>query len=326
MDRAVISSTGRYLPEFTLANEDMVQFSPEARKLIGDKTGVFTRHFAAADQCTSDLAVRAALDCLQKIDFPAGDIDGIIVSTSSPDRMQPATATRVQDLIGANRAFAFDINSVCSGSSFGIAIADAMIRAGSCRTVLLIAAEVYSRIIYPKDFATYPYFGDGAGAVLLQAVPGTSRGVVHSCLATDGAGRDKICVPGGGTLLPFEKMSGPRSAYFRMKGTDVFDFAIQRGPEIIRKLLQEAGVSLADVKCFICHQANINIIHQIAGNLGLPLKYFFINLDRYGNTASASVLIALDEALADNTISEGDLVVTAAFGGGLSWGANLLRI
>ncbi len=111
-----------------------------------------------------------------------------------------------------------------------------------------------------------------------------------------------------------------------MKGTDVFDFAIQKGPEIIRKLLQEAGVSLADVKCFICHQANINIIQQIAGNLGLPLKYFFINLDRYGNTASASVLIALDEALAGNTISEGDLVVTAAFGGGLSWGANLLRI
>ncbi len=172
MDRAVISSTGKYLPDFILANEDMVQFSPEARKLIGDKTGVFTRHFAAADQCTSDLAVKAALDCLQKIDFPAGEIDGIILSTSSPDRMQPATATRVQDLIGANRAFAFDINSVCSGSSFGIAVADAMIRAGSCRTVLLIAAEVYSKILYPKDFSTYPYFGDGAGAVLLQAVPG----------------------------------------------------------------------------------------------------------------------------------------------------------
>lgn len=326
MDCAVIASTGRYLPELVLKNEDMVQFSEEARKLIGAKTGVFERRFAAQGECTSDLAIKAALDCLGKAGCPAGEIDGIIVATSSPDRIQPATATRVQDLIGAARAFAFDINSVCSGGAFGIAVADSLIRSGSCRTVLLVASEVYSRILNPKDFSTYPYFGDGAGAVLFRAAAGPGRGVISSRLATNGAGRDKICVPGGGTLMPFDKMPGPRSAYFRMKGPDVFDFAIEKGPEIILELVRGAGVPLAGVKCFICHQANINIIHKIADTLGLPRQAFYVNLHRYGNTAGASVLIALDEALSEKVVAPGDLVVTAAFGGGLSWGANLLRL
>lgn len=326
MTQAVIAATGKYLPEHVLKNEDMVQFSLEARRLIGEKTGVYERRFAGEGQCTSDLAIKAALGCLAKAGCPAGEIDGIIVATSSPDRMQPATATRVQDLIGANRAFAFDINSVCSGSTFGIAVADSLIRAGSCKTVLLIASEVYSRILNRKDFGTYPYFGDGAGAVLFRSARDSGRGVVNSRLATDGAGRDKICVPGGGTALPFEEMPGPRSAYFRMKGPDVFDFAVEKGPEIITELVREAGVSLAEVKCFICHQANINIIHKIADTLRLPRESFYVNLHRYGNTAGASVLVALDEALTEKVAAEGDLVVTAAFGGGLSWGANLLRI
>jgi 3-oxoacyl-[acyl-carrier-protein] synthase-3 len=326
MNQAVIASTGKYLPDFVLKNEDMVQFSEEARRLIGEKTGVYERRFAAEGQCTSDLAIKAALDCLQKVGCPAGEIEGIILATSSPDRIQPATATRVQDLIGATRAFAFDINSVCSGGTFGIAVADCLIRAGSCRNVLLIASEVYSRILNQKDFGTYPYFGDGAAAVLFRAVPDSRRGVINSRLATNGAGRDKICVPGGGTLMPFEKMPGPRSAYFRMKGPDVFDFAVEKGPEIILELVRQAGVSLTDVKCFICHQANINIINKIADTLKLPRESFYVNLHRYGNTAGASVLIALDEAISEKVVTEGDLVVTAAFGGGLSWGANLLRI
>jgi len=326
MDQAVIASTGKYLPEFILKNEDMVQFSEEARRLIGEKTGVYERRFAAEGQCTSDLAINAALNCLEKAGCPPSEVEGIILATSSPDRIQPATATRVQDLIGAVRAFAFDINSVCSGGTFGIAIADCLIRSGSCRTVLLIASEVYSRILNRKDFATYPYFGDGAAAVLFRSSPDPGRGVIKSRLATNGAGRDKICVPGGGTLLPFEKMTSPRSAYFRMKGPDVFDFAVEKGPEIISELVREAGFSLSDVKCFICHQANINIIYKIADTLKLPRGSFYVNLDRYGNTAGASVLIALDEAISEKVIKEGDLVVTAAFGGGLSWGANLLRI
>lgn len=326
MQRARILSTGSFLPDRILSNEDLSQFSAEARKLIAEKTGVQTRRHAAEDQCTSDLAVAAARACLRRIDFPPDRLEGIVLSTSSPDRMQPATATRVQHGLGADNAFAFDINSVCSGSSFGIAVVDSLIRSGAFRTILFIASEMYSRILSPRDFSTYPFFGDGAGAILFRAEPGCTGGVLHSCLGTDGSRHDTICVPGGGTMLPFEKMPGPRSAFFRMKGEEVFAFTLDKGPKIIRRLLEEAGVAPEAVKRFICHQANINILYGIADQLGIPRERFFVNLDRYGNTASASVLIALDEAVARGDLTAGDLAVVAAFGGGLSWGANLIRI
>jgi 3-oxoacyl-[acyl-carrier-protein] synthase III len=326
MKRSRILSTGSFLPEKIISNEDLAQFSPEARKLIAEKTGVQTRRHADEAECTSDLAITAARKCLQKVDFLPADIQGIVLSTSSPDRMQPATATRVQHELGAMNAFAFDINSVCSGSSFGITVVDSLIQSGKFESILLIASEMYSKILNSKDFSTYPFFGDGAGAVLFQADAGCSRGVLHSCLGTDGSRSDTICVPGGGTMLPFEKMPGPRSAFFRMRGEEVFAFTMDKGPKIIGRLLEEAGVAMEEVKCFICHQANINILHGIAGLLGIPKEKFFVNLDRYGNTASASVLIALDEAIAQGRLAPGDLVVMATFGGGLSWGANLIRM
>ena len=326
MKRSHILSTGSFLPEKIISNEDLTQFSPEARKLIAEKTGVQTRRHAGEAECTSDLAIAAARKCLQKIDFPPEDIQGIVLSTSSPDRMQPATATRVQHELGARNAFAFDINSVCSGGSFGITVVDSLIQSGKFNSILLIASEMYSKILNSKDFSTYPFFGDGAGAVLFQADTGCSRGVLHSCLGTDGSRSDTICVPGGGTMLPFDKMPGPRSACFRMRGEEVFAFTMDKGPKIIRRLLEEAGVAMEEVKCFIGHQANINILHGIAGLLEIPREKFFVNLDRYGNTASASVLIALDEAIDQGRLVQGDLVVIATFGGGLSWGANLIRM
>jgi 3-oxoacyl-[acyl-carrier-protein] synthase-3 len=326
MQRSHILSTGSFLPDRIISNEDLTQFSPEARKLIAEKTGVQTRRHASETECTSDLAIAAARKCLQKADFPPENVQGIVLSTSSPDRMQPATATRVQHELGAKNAFAFDINSVCSGSSFGITVVDSLIQSGKFNSILLVAAEMYSKILNSKDFSTYPFFGDGAGAVLFQADTGCSGGVLHSCLGTDGSKNDTICVPGGGTMLPFEKMPGPRSAYFRMKGEEVFAFTMDKGPKIIRRLMEEAGVAMEEVKCFICHQANINILHGIAGLLEIPKERFFVNLDRYGNTASASVLIALDEAISQGRLVQGDLAVIATFGGGLSWGANLIRI
>jgi 3-oxoacyl-[acyl-carrier-protein] synthase III len=326
MKRSRILSTGSFLPEKIISNEELTQFSPEARKLIAEKTGVQTRRHAGEAECTSDLAIAAARKCLQKVDFPPEDIQGIVLSTSSPDRMQPATATRVQHELGAKNAFAFDINSVCSGGSFGITVVDSLIQSGKFSRILLVAAEMYSKILNSKDFSTYPFFGDGAGAVLFQAETGCSGGVLHSCLGTDGSKSDTICVPGGGTMLPFEKMPGPRSACFRMRGEEVFAFTMDKGPKIIRRLLEEAGVAMEDVKCFIGHQANINILHGIAGLLEIPREKFFVNLDRYGNTASASVLIALDEAIAQGRLVQGDLAVIATFGGGLSWGANLIRM
>lgn len=325
MKNAVIFSTGSYIPETMIRNEELTQFPQSALSLIAEKTGVESRYHASEAQCTSDLAVLAARRCLNKISFPPEEIEGIIVSTSSPDRMQPATATRVQHLLGAGKAFAFDINSVCSGSAYGISIADAFMKTGKYENILFIAAEVYSKILNKKDFSTFPYFGDAAGAILFRA--GDSReGVLHSCLKTDGSGADAICVPGGGTMMPFDQISKPVNAYFKMNGRIVFSFAIAKGSEIILQLLEEAGGSIRDVNCFICHQANINIIRAISEKIEMPLNRFFVNLNRYGNTASASVPVALDEALSQGVIGKGDLVVTAAFGGGLSWGANLIRV
>ncbi len=326
MRRSVIGSTGSFLPERVVRNEDLTQFPADAIPMIGEKTGVFARRFAAEGECTSDLASRAALACLERVSFPAGQVEAVILSTSSPDRMQPATATRVQHLIGADRAFAFDINSVCSGSVYGIALADALIRSGNCGNVLLIAAEMYSKIMNPKDFSTYPFFGDGAGAILFQAARGASRGVLHSCLRSDGSGCDLIGVKAGGTMLPYGKIDNFRLALFSMRGIEVFNFAVDRGSAIIGQTADEAGVPLQEVRLFLCHQANANIIRRISEKLALPAGRFFENLHRYGNTASASVLISLDEVLSEGLVSRGDLVMTLAFGGGLSWGANLIRI
>ena len=326
MKHSSIISTGIYLPSETLHNEDLDQFSSSAKLMISAKTGIFSRKKASESECTSDLAVKAARNCLEKICFPSERIDGIVVSTSSPDRIQPATATRVQNLLGARSAFAFDINSVCSGSVYGIALSDSLIKTGLCSNVLFIAAEMYSRILDDHDFSTYPFFGDGAGAVLFQASTHSRSGVLHSCLKTDGSGSEVICVPAGGTMMPIPRMTDPSAAYFKMKGKAVYQFAVNRGTEVINQLMEGAKISKEDVSCFICHQANIHILTNIAERLNVSRELFFVNLFRYGNLASASVLVALDEAICGGEISKGDLIVTAAYGGGLSWGANLIQL
>ena len=325
MPNAAVIGTGCYVPEGVIHNEALDQFPKTAKLIISQKTGVFCRHHADARQCTSDLAYQAAEKCLQRSDFPPAKVEAIIVSTSSPDRIQPATATRLQHLLKASRSFAFDINSVCSGSTYGIALAQALIRSGTSSNVLFVAAEVYSKILNPKDFATFPYFGDGAGAILFGASD-RGDGVMSSILRTDGSGNDTICIPGGGTMMPFEKIPDAKAVYFQMKGREVFEFAVRKGSEVIQQLLEEADLSFDAIQCFICHQANVNIILKIAENLGVPEEKFYMNMFRYGNTASASVPIALDEVIERNIVSKGDLVVTAAFGGGLSWGANLIQL
>lgn len=325
MRRTIISSTGSYLPEMVLNNEDLKQFPQTALTLIAQKTGVVSRRNGSEQECTSDLALKAARICLDKIDFPPEEVDGIILSTSSPDRMQPATATRVQHHLKAENAFAFDINSVCSGSTFGIFLADSLIKSKQCDNILFIASEMYSRILNKKDFSTYPYFGDGAGAILFCS-DSSEEGVMYSCLKTEGGGHDVVCVPGGGSMLPFDQIDNPKNAYFKMNGKTVFSFAVTKGTEVICQLLEESGKKPDDIQCFISHQANINIIRMIAENLGVSHDRFFVNLSSYGNTASASVLIALDEAISNGVLKKGDLAVTVAFGGGLSWGANLIRI
>ena len=324
MKNTIITATAGYLPENVVLNEQLIQFPADSRPRIAQKTGVLARRIAPEHSCTSDLAIEAGRACLRKANFPPEKVQGIILSTSSPDCVQPPTATRTQAGLGAPQAFAFDMNSVCSGSTYGICMADALIRSGRFENILFIAAEMYSKILNPNDFGTAPYFGDGAGAILFEAGD-SDKGVLHSCLGTDGHLCGEVGVFGGGTMNPFAKLSNPNSVYLKMNGRAIKEFALRRGPEIIQRLSSETGVSLGEVDCFICHQANVNILKEVSAVLNVPFEKFFVNLDRYGNTASASVIIALDEAIEAGMIGEGSLVVTVAFGGGLSYGANLIR-
>lgn len=310
--KAKIISTGSYLPERVMRNDELKQFPENSYRLIELKTGIKERRHVNDGESTSDLAVKAARKCLEKVEFNPTDIEAIILATSSPDRIQPATATRVQHEIGASNAFAFDINSVCSGSVFGIYLADALIKADRCDNVLLIASEVYSRLLNPDDFSTFPYFGDGAGAALFYGKNDSETGVISSLLKTDGSGADLVQVPAGG--------------FFQMDGKAVYNFATNKAPEIINELLTTTGIGKDEIKYVISHQANINIIKEISLKTGIALDKFIINLDKYGNTAAASILIGLDELYSSAIIQEGDLVLTVGFGGGLSWGANLISL
>ncbi|MGC8492223.1 MAG: 3-oxoacyl-ACP synthase III family protein [Syntrophobacteraceae bacterium] len=324
MKNAIITATASYLPENVVRNEQLTQFPAGSIPRIAQKTGVLSRRIAPEEACTSDLAIEAGRSCLVKANFPPEKVQGVLLSTSSPDCVQPATAARAQAGLGVPQAFAFDMNSVCSGSTFGICVADCLIRSGRFENILFIAAEMYSKILNPNDFGTAPYFGDGAGAILFEASE-SKKGVLHSCLGTDGHMNGEVGVFGGGTLNPFHRLSNPNAIYLKMNGRAIKEFALRRGAEIVRRLCREAGVGLGQIDCFICHQANVNILRELAAVLEVPFEKFFVNLDRYGNTASASVVIALDEAIAAGMIGEGSLVATVAFGGGLSYGANLIR-
>ena len=317
-------STGSYLPQREVRNSDLSQFPRAALSLIEQKTGIRSRRYAAEGESTSDLAAHAARAALAKAAVDPQQLDAIIVATSSPDRIQPATATRVQSLLGARSAFAFDINSVCSGAVYGIAVAGGLLYAGTARTALVVAAEVYSRILNPKDFSTAPYFGDGAGALILRS--GEHDQILSTVLGTDGSGCDIIQVPGGGSVLPFNKLRDKRDQYFTMRGKEVFAFAVEKGTEIILEALKRAQLKTSSLSWVVAHQANINIIRELAVRTGIPFEKFFTNLHKYGNTAAASVLISLDELLVSGTTQTGDSVVLCAFGGGLSWGATVLRL
>lgn len=321
-----ILATGSYLPERVVPNEALTQFPATALPLIAEKTGISARRYAADDEHTSDLGARAALSCLERAAVAPEDLDAIVLATSSPDRIQPATATRVQHLIGARAAYAFDIGSVCSGAVFALHVAGALVRTGGAARVLVVASELYSRsLLNPRDFSTCACLGDGAAAALVTT---GERGheVLGTRLHTDGSGADLIQVPAGGTMLPYSRMERPQDAYFMMRGRDVQDFVMARGAEVVEELLAAHGVGRDDVAFVVPHQANRGVLEGLAGRLGIDFSKFVVTLDRYGNTAAASALIALDDLLASGRAAPGDLVVVVVFGGGLSWAATLIRI
>ena len=319
-----IAGTGSYLPPDRVTNDALVARLARdgietSDQWIVERTGIKARHFAAADVTSSDLAFEAAKRALAAADVDAASIDLIIVATSTPDMVFPSTACLVQHKLGVHGCAAFDVQAVCSGFVYGVTVADSMIRTGAATKALVIGAEVFSRILDFKDRTTCVLFGDGAGAVVLQA--SDTPGVLASELHADGRHVDILCTPG--TVSGGQVLGDP---LLKMDGQAVFKLAVGVLDQVARAVLVKAERSEADIDWLIPHQANIRIMQSTAKKLKLPLDKLIVTVDQHGNTSAASIPLALDEAVRGGKIQRGDTVMLEGVGGGFTWGAVLFDL
>jgi 3-oxoacyl-[acyl-carrier-protein] synthase III len=320
-----IIGLGSYVPPHEMSNEDWMEFVDTSDEWITTKTGMKKRRIASPDVCTSDLAVEACKQALKNANLLPKDIDLLILATSSPDVPLSSTAGIIQDKLGCVDCAAFDINAVCAGWVHALDIGSRFVGTSGYENVLVVGSEIYSRILNWKDRATCVLFGDGAGAAVLSKVK-SGDGILGSWLMSDGSGSSVIEIPSGGVRTPFNSDNFEEGQqYFHMDGRAVWDFAIEAFPQAVTNALSKVGKTIDEVDLIIPHQANINIIKKGMEKLGLDMEKTFTNLHKYGNTAGASVPIAMHEAMDKGLIKEGSLVVTAAFGGGLAWGANVIQ-
>ncbi|SEP37564.1 3-oxoacyl-ACP synthase III family protein [Amycolatopsis saalfeldensis] len=318
--------TGSYVPDRVVTNEEIVAMVPNiTTEWIMRKTGIATRRYAAADEATSDLAAKAALRALDSANLTPNRIDYLIVSTSTGDFPQPPTACVVQNLIGSHDAACFDINVVCAGFPYGLEIARRLVAAQPDAHAMVIGADLYSRFLNYDDRSTSVLLGDGAGAAIVGEVP-EGRGFLNVHLSSHGDAQDLIKVPAGGSRTPTtEETLAAGGHLFTMQGRAVRDFVLDNVPQILDKLVTDAGASLADVRCFVPHQANGVLLDHLVEACGLTDTHTHRVVERYGNLGSASVPVTLDDAARSGMIHDEDLVLLAAFGGGMSVGATLLR-
>jgi len=316
---------GKYIPHRVLTNDDLSRMVDTSDEWILSRTGIRERRLADDGETTATMAVQAARCALEVAGLSPAQLDLIIVATVTPDHLFPATACLVQDALGATRAAAFDLSAGCSGFVYGLAVAAHLLETGAYRTALVVGAETLSRITDWSDRATCVLFGDGAGAVVLQAGE-NAGGVLATVLGADGSGGDLLKLPAGGSRWPASHRTVAQGLhYLRMEGREVFRFAVRKMPAATREVLEKAGLSLVDVDLLIPHQANQRIIDAAARALGLSADSVYSNLERLGNTSAASIPIALCEAAEEGRIRPGDLVVCVGFGAGLTWGAAAIR-
>ena len=322
MIRSVVRGTGAALPRRIMKNADFEGMVETSDEWIAQRTGIRQRHIAADDETTASLGEAAARAALDSAGLTPADIDLIVLATSTPNNTFPATAVEIQNRLGMHHGFAFDMQAVCSGFVYAVTTADLYIRGGLAKRVLVIGAETFSRILDWSDRSTCVLFGDGAGALVLEADEGTGgiadRGVLAMSLRSDGAHKDKLFVDGGpsttGTV-----------GHLRMEGREVFKHAVGMITDVIEATFSQAGITAEDLDWFVPHQANKRIIDASAKKLGIAEQKVVVTVDLHGNTSAASVPLALSVAVADGRIKKGDLVLLEAMGGGFTWGAVLVR-
>ena len=322
MIRSVVQGCGSYLPERVVTNADLAKKMDTSDEWIQQRTGIRQRHIAADGEMTSHLALKASQRALEHAGLKASDLDLIVLATATPDETFPATATRVQAALGMTKGAAFDVQAVCAGFVYGLSVADSMIKTGLTSTALVIGAETFSRILDWDDRGTCVLFGDGAGAVVLRAEEGTgtsaARGVLANALHSDGRQHDILYVDGGPS-------STRTTGFLRMEGKEVFKHAVVNMAAVVGEVLAKAGFETKDIDWLVPHQANKRIIDGTGRKLGLPPERVVITVDRHANTSAASIPLALDAAVKDGRIKKGDLLLLEGIGGGLAWGASLVR-
>lgn len=320
--RAVVKGIGHYLPERVVPNSEFEATLDTTDEWIRTRSGIERRHFAAEDEFTSDLAVKAAQAALENAGLQPDDIDAIVVATSTPDLTFPSVATMVQQKLGMTRGFGFDVQAVCAGFVYALTNANALVVSGQANRVLVIGAETFSRIMDWEDRATCVLFGDGAGALILEAGSGdgsnADRGILSADLNSDGRYRDMLYVDGGVSTTG-------TSGKLRMQGNALFRQAVEKLTFTAETSLKKAGLANEDVDWIVPHQANIRIIQGTAKKMNLSMDNIIVTVQDHGNTSAASIPLALSVGASDNRIKQGDLIVTEAIGGGLAWGSVVLR-
>jgi 3-oxoacyl-[acyl-carrier-protein] synthase-3 len=328
MQRSRIVGTGTYLPSRRLTND---QLRDEMKidttdAWIRERTGIGARRLAAKDEATSDMATGASKQALEMAGMRAEELDAIVCGTVTPDMPFPAAACFVQAKLGATRAFAFDVSAACAGSLFALSIADSFIRTGTAKKVLVLGAEMLSRITDWTDRSTCVLFGDAAGAMVLVPETRRDRGILSTHLHTDGTQTSILNVPGGGSLRPVdEKVIAEKGQFIKMNGREVYKTAVKALEASSREALETNGCTPRDVTRVIAHQANLRILEHVMKKLEIPLEKCEVNIDQVGNTSSASVPLTLDQANRAGRLKDGDLVLMMAIGGGMAWGSALVR-
>ncbi|WP_370228313.1 beta-ketoacyl-ACP synthase III [Cognatishimia sp.] len=319
--RAVVRGVGHYLPERIVPNSEFEKTLDTSDEWIKSRSGIERRHFAADDETTSDLATKAAQAALDNAGLTADDIDAIVLATSTADLTFPSAATMVQNNLGMTKGFAFDVQAVCAGFVFALTNANALVVSGQAKRVLVIGSETFSRIMDWNDRSTCVLFGDGAGALILEAQEGTGtsedRGVLATDLNSDGRYRDILYVDGG--------ISQRTTGFLRMQGKEVFRHAVEKLAKTTQTTLDAVGITTDDVDWVVPHQANIRIIKGIAKKMDMPMDRVVVTVQDHGNTSAASIPLAMSVAQAEGKMKPGDIVVTEAIGGGLAWGSAVIR-